>query len=231
MTPSFPREFQPAVLRIPHLVARKAYAYGAFTLYGAAFQRTSASPYGHWVGSYNTTSTLPYGRVFGLGSAAFGRPYSRHRICFLFLRVLGCFLSPRSRSLTGAPPKGQDIPFGDPGFNGSLRLPRAFRSLARPSSAPKPSHPPAGIMPEGPVPSMHPGQPLQSHMAENGHRLFLDNFRYRVHLKTKYKQQVKFKNMDSAGFEPAASASQGRRSTAELRALGLLAHGLQRAEN
>ena len=87
--------------------------------------------------TYNTTSASPFSEVFGLGCAAFGRPYSRHRVCFLFLRVLGCFLSPRSRSHTGAPPKGQDCPFGDPGFYGSLRLPRAFRSLARPSSAPR----------------------------------------------------------------------------------------------
>ena len=129
---------------LPHALG--AYAYGAITLYGAAFQRTSASPLGRLTGgTCNTTSTLPFGRVFGLGSAGFGRPYSRHRVCFLFLRVLGCFLSPRSRSLPGASPKGQDIPFGDPGFHGSLRLPRAFRSLARPSSAPEPSHPPAGI--------------------------------------------------------------------------------------
>ena len=36
----------------------------------------------------------------------------------------------------------QEVPFGYPRFTGSLRLPGAFRSLARPSSAPEPSHPP-----------------------------------------------------------------------------------------
>ena len=40
---------------------------------------------------------------FGLGCAVFGRPYSRHPYWFLFLRVLRCFNSPRSRSLPGAP--------------------------------------------------------------------------------------------------------------------------------
>ena len=45
---------------------------------------------------------------FGLGCAAFGRPYSRHRDCFLFLRVLRCFSSPRSRSSSDQ--------FGDPRF-------------------------------------------------------------------------------------------------------------------
>ena len=32
---------------------------------------------------------------------------------------------------------GQEVPFGDPGFYGCLRLPRAYRSLPRPSSAPR----------------------------------------------------------------------------------------------
>ena len=40
---------------------------------------------------------------------------------------------------------GQDLPFGNRRFLGSMRLPDAYRSLARPSSAPEPSHPPAGI--------------------------------------------------------------------------------------
>ena len=75
------------------------YAYGAITLYGAAFQRTSASLMGPKRRNRNTTSPLPYERGFSLPSAAFPRRYSRHRSCFLFLRVLRCFSSPRSRSL------------------------------------------------------------------------------------------------------------------------------------
>lgn len=39
----------------------------------------------------------------------------------------------------------QDVPFGDPGIVDSLRLPRAYRSLARPSSALEPSHSPDGL--------------------------------------------------------------------------------------
>ena len=138
-----------------------------------------------------------------MGSAAFGRPYSGDRCCFLFLRVLGCFLSPRSRSHTGAPPKGQDCPFGDPGFYGSLRLPRAFRSLARPSSAPEPSHPPAGIS-RGSRSQCTPGdEPLHGFTCPNlGHQPFPDDFHRRVHV-----------IMDSSGFEPEASALQRRRST------------------
>ena len=46
----------------------------------------------------NPTSPASFLAGFGLGSAGFGRPYSRHPVWFLFLRVLRCFTSPRSRS-------------------------------------------------------------------------------------------------------------------------------------
>ena len=39
-----------------------------------------------------------------------------------------------------------DVQFGDLRFNGSMRLPGAYRSLARPSSAPEPSHPMTGVI-------------------------------------------------------------------------------------
>ena len=44
----------------------------------------------------------------------------------------------------GRSKKEQEFPLGDPGLKGSLRLPRAYRSLARPSSVLEPSHPPDG---------------------------------------------------------------------------------------
>jgi len=40
--------------------------------------------------------------------------------------------------------RSQGIPFGDLGVNLSVRVTRAYRRLARPSSAPKPSYPPTG---------------------------------------------------------------------------------------
>ena len=44
------------------------------------------------------------------------------------------------------PPRGgQDVQFGHPRIIDSMRLPGAFRSLARPSSALEPSHPPCGV--------------------------------------------------------------------------------------
>eukprot|EP00830_Metopus_es_P018227 TRINITY_DN6262_c0_g1_i4.p1 TRINITY_DN6262_c0_g1~~TRINITY_DN6262_c0_g1_i4.p1 ORF type:complete len:209 (+),score=-31.33 TRINITY_DN6262_c0_g1_i4:74-700(+) len=40
-----------------------------------------------------------------------------------------------------------EVPFGNPGFIGSMHLPRAYRSSARPSSALEPSHSPDSILP------------------------------------------------------------------------------------
>lgn len=72
--------------------------------------------------------------------------------CFLFLRLLRCFSSAGSRSHGGAVPllSGDwEVPFGDPGFQGCMLLAQAYRSLPRPSSAPKPSHPPDGMIAVG----------------------------------------------------------------------------------
>src|SRR6266702_2825961 len=76
----------------------------------------------------------------GLGWPDFARRYFRDRGCFLFLRVLRCFSSPGSlpalaRGMTDLA-AGRVAPFGDPGITGSLHLPQAYRSLARPSSPP-----------------------------------------------------------------------------------------------
>ena len=75
----------------------------------------------------------------GLGCSAFARRYSRNHSCSLLLRVLRCFSSPRSPP----PRKGGDTgrsrwvaPFGNPGINGHLPLPRDYRGLSRPSSPP-----------------------------------------------------------------------------------------------
>ena len=62
---------------------------------------------------------------------------------FLFLPILRCFSS-RGSSLRVA--IARRFSFGDPEFFASVRLPQAYRSLARPSSASEPSHPPAGIV-------------------------------------------------------------------------------------
>ena len=71
----------------------------------------------------------------GLGSSAFARHYLRNHCCFLFLRVLRCFSSPRSPHYHGSISSRYWVPpFGNPRVNGYLRLSVAYRSLSRPSS-------------------------------------------------------------------------------------------------
>ena len=76
----------------------------------------------------------------GLGSSPFARHYWGNHCCFLFLRVLRCFSSPRSPRRHKAdgdrPSGGRVVPFGNPGVKGHLLLTRAYRSLSRPSSPP-----------------------------------------------------------------------------------------------
>ena len=62
----------------------RSYPYGTVTLFGRCFH-----------------NVLVPRIVFGLGSAPFARHYSGYRLFFLFLRVLRCFSSPGSPSLTG----------------------------------------------------------------------------------------------------------------------------------
>ena len=86
--------------------------------------------------SYNPARCLD---TRGLGSCAFARHYWRNHCYFLFLRVLRCFSSPRSPHVSHGdrPSACRVAPFGYPGIKGYLRLPRAFRSLSRPSSPPR----------------------------------------------------------------------------------------------
>ena len=80
----------------------------------------------------------PRRNAAGLGFSAFARRYLRNHYCFLFLRVLRCFSSPRSPHLHGSvSPTHWVPPFGHPRIQGYLLLPAAFRSLSRPSSPPR----------------------------------------------------------------------------------------------
>ncbi len=77
----------------------------------------------------------------GLGSSGSARRYSRNRCFFLFLRLLRCFSSPGSlcMPMDSACSDGGFLrrvsPFRHPWIAGCLRLPMAFRSLPRLSSA------------------------------------------------------------------------------------------------
>jgi hypothetical protein len=90
-----------------------------------------------------TRNTCRLEHAHGLASSAFAHHYSRNHYCFLFLRVLRCFTSPRPHQppytfrrrrhpMTGARFPHSEIPGSKPG----CRLPEAYRRLPRPSSAP-----------------------------------------------------------------------------------------------
>ena len=75
----------------------------------------------------------------GLGCSLFARHYWGNHCCFLFLRLLRCFSSPRMPQHyadTWSSTKWV-VPFGNLGINGYLHLNRAYRSLSRPSSPPR----------------------------------------------------------------------------------------------
>jgi hypothetical protein len=102
-------------------IPARPYPYGAVTRSGASFQ------------------TLPVRALRPLAWSAFARRYWRSRGCFPFLRLLRYFSSPGSPrrpmdSAGGTARRRWVAPFGDLGITGRSPLPRAFRSVPRPSS-------------------------------------------------------------------------------------------------
>ena len=95
--------------------SRGAYAYGAFTLCGTAFQRTSASP--HDIGQGPATPHPPH---LAAGCSVWAMPRSVAPTDGISFDFFSCGYSdasfPRVPAPYGAPPKGQDCPFGNPGF-------------------------------------------------------------------------------------------------------------------
>jgi hypothetical protein len=66
----------------------------------------------------------------GLGCSAFARHYLRNHFCFLLLRVLRCFSSPRLPSLRNDRPSTCRVaPFGNHGIKGYLHIPRSLSQL------------------------------------------------------------------------------------------------------
>ena len=122
--------------------SQRIFAYGALTRYGQLFQVVrlmcwfvTRRPYGQ------TGPTTPTCKHVGLGYSAFARRYLRNHYCFLFLRVLRWFTSPRclltayvfSRGSGGITPQGfphSDIP-GSKLICSSPRLIAAYRVLHR----------------------------------------------------------------------------------------------------
>ncbi len=102
---------------------------------------------------HNSTSTHSFPWEFGLVSSPFTRRYSGSLVLISFphptwMLPFGRFPLHRSRRWSDASHRSgqhQEIPFGHPRINTCMRLPGAYRSLPRPSSAPEPSYPPAGV--------------------------------------------------------------------------------------
>ena len=133
--------------------SRPGFAYGTVTPYGQPFQtvplprrfitlRRNGSP-GQVLPQPPPRNACRLSHVTGLASSAFAHHYSRNRSCFLFLRVLRCFTSPRYHQppyafrrwrhpMTGAGFPHSEILESMPG----CRLLEAYRRLQRPSSAP-----------------------------------------------------------------------------------------------
>ena len=133
----------PASRRIPRVLRYSGagypsdlFAYGAVTRSGLAFQPCSAK-----VSRECCWSTTPRGKPLGLASFPFARRYLGNHSCFLFLRVLRCFSSPRALRYTMDSCNGDRLltcrvpPFRYLRIVACLRLPVAYRSLPRLSSA------------------------------------------------------------------------------------------------
>ena len=101
----------------------------------------------HRWGRMRPTHHISHGflRGFGLICSTFARRYSWNHSCFLFLPILKCFTSQRSSSHKGISriiePR-VDVLLMDLGVYVYMRLTRAYRSLSRTSSVPKPRHSP-----------------------------------------------------------------------------------------
>ena len=147
--PGFPRGFScPAVLGNLSQEAGVRFVYGPITLCGAAFQplrlrnrlvtsrriRKSAR-------TDPATPCLQRLRAWhkpGLGCSRFARHYSGNRGCFLFLKVLRCFSSPRwPPAPMDSVPDPAGLPRGVSPF-GHLRVKAcsaAHRSLSQPATS------------------------------------------------------------------------------------------------
>jgi hypothetical protein len=91
----------------------------------------------------HTRNARRLSHAHGLASSPFAHHYSGNHCCFLFLRVLRCFTSPRYHQppyqfrRRQHPMTGAGLPHSEtPGSTLGCQLPGAYRRLPRPSSAP-----------------------------------------------------------------------------------------------
>jgi hypothetical protein len=151
--PRFTRDFTGPVLLGNTSKSHRSFRYGTITRYGQPFQTVPLPQWFltlHRPGRDDKMVPQPPQRnarrlshAAGLASSAFAHHYSRNRNCFLFLRVLRCFTSPRYHPLPYAfrqgrrPMTSAGFPHSEtPGSQTGCRLPGEYRRLPRPSSAP-----------------------------------------------------------------------------------------------
>ena len=151
--PGFTRNSTGSVLLGNTLRRPRSVAYGTVTRCGQTFQtvrlpRDFVTP--RRSGRNGQAVPLPpvrnpcrVSRARGLACSPFAHHYSGNRGCFLFLRVLRCFTSPRYHHPPYAfrrgrhPMTGARFPHSEtPGSQPGCRLPGEYRRLQRPSSAP-----------------------------------------------------------------------------------------------
>ena len=118
----------------------RSFNYRVFTFYDGPFQIASSTPF--LCNSMLSVLQPQEASLLVWAISRFARRYSGNRICFLFLRVLRCFSSPGLPLHTYLFSMQYIVvtmwvpPFGNLWITGYLRLPKAYRSLTRPSSAP-----------------------------------------------------------------------------------------------
>ena len=106
--------------------ASHGFAYGTFTLFGAAFQPSLTTLLRRVRGPYPARIA-----TCGLGYSDFARHYFRNRYYFLFLRVLRCFSSPGSPHL---PMDSVNDNTALPVLRSRIRTSADLRSFAAPRS-------------------------------------------------------------------------------------------------
>lgn len=134
MTPVFPLQNQRMVLMILTIFFSFA-PYGAITLYRVPFQETSDIKIKKCVSQYSTSHyplgsdsvcSIPLSIAFTNGILFW----------YLFFRLLRCFNSADSHlQIVNTSQNWREVALSNPEFNGCIRLPQAYRSLLRPSSA------------------------------------------------------------------------------------------------
>ena len=142
MPPAFERDFQRALLWIPG-ITRSPFPYEAFTLFGSRVPRKfGLDEEGVHESEPHISNGFPRRIRFAL--------YPLRSPLLRASRLLSSPAPTRMLRFGALPfPDGnalrREVAFGHRWFKGSLRLPSAYRSLARPSSAPEPSHSPDSV--------------------------------------------------------------------------------------